>query len=62
MFIHNSEKTWMLGIIVTVKDVKIRKLCTKLLLPANTMKTEMYRQLPEVSDLRILINFEIIKV
>ena len=35
------------------KDVKIRKFCTKLLLPANTMKTELYRQLPEVSNLRI---------
>ena len=42
------------GVIVTViKDVKIRKFCTKLLLPANTMKTELYKQLPEVSNLRI---------
>ena len=45
----------MLGIIVTViKDVKIRKFCTELLLlPTNAMKTELYRQLPEVSNLRI---------
>ena len=41
------------GILVTVKDVKIRKLWTKLLLPTNTTKTELYRQLPDVLDLRI---------
>ena len=53
MFIHNSLKIWMLGTIVTVKDVKIRNLCTKLLLPTKKKKTELYRQLTEVSDLRI---------